>query len=172
MWTYNYSQQDNELMHYGVLGMKWGHRKAVKYENKARIARQSAKEWKEIGANKASKLTAKGKIEKAKKVEAKYAKYANEDISDAQKYKTKSKELTNKHTKLAGGKETYERVTSQKTGKLFVKSMLYGTYGALKYEQARTRGESKGKSFVNGILYGSLDDATGNLLRFIEPRRR
>lgn len=32
MWTYNYTYiRSNELMHYGVVGMRWGHRK--KYSN-------------------------------------------------------------------------------------------------------------------------------------------
>lgn len=124
----------NSLTHYGVLGTKWGHRKAQYYKTKASKAKKA------------------GATEKAKK------------------YESKSKKLTNKHTKLAGGKKTYNRVTSQKTGKLFVKSMLYGTYGTLKYEQARTRGESKGKSFVNGMLYGTLNNATSGLASIIEPR--
>lgn len=34
----------NELMHYGVLGMKWGQHKARVYESKAKDARDYAKE--------------------------------------------------------------------------------------------------------------------------------
>lgn len=60
MWSYNYT---DELYHYGVLGMKWG----IGKPDEAQIARESAKEWKEIGAYKADKLAKKGKIEKAKK---------------------------------------------------------------------------------------------------------
>lgn len=28
MWTYNYTQYSDELYHYGVKGMRWGHRKS------------------------------------------------------------------------------------------------------------------------------------------------
>ena len=34
MWQYNHAQQ-NELRHYGVKGMKWGRRRAVKKQTKA-----------------------------------------------------------------------------------------------------------------------------------------
>lgn len=36
---------DSELYHHGVKGMKWGHLKAQKYANKAKLSRESSKEW-------------------------------------------------------------------------------------------------------------------------------
>ena len=53
------STRSNELYHYGVKGMRWGHRKAKEYEPKPRTARKSAKELTDLGKNKASALLGK-----------------------------------------------------------------------------------------------------------------
>lgn len=34
MWQYNYTPNSDDIMHYGVLGMRWGHRKAKMLSNK------------------------------------------------------------------------------------------------------------------------------------------
>lgn len=77
------NSNNNELYHYGVKGMKWGRRKAQTYSNKARTARDSAREWDEI-----SKLEAA----KAAKRDAYYKKAAAKDRADADRYDAKARE--------------------------------------------------------------------------------
>lgn len=119
MWEYNYT---NELYHYGVPGMRWGHRKAVKLANKASISRESSKEWNQM----ARYAESKGKTKKA----AKYRKYANNDLKDARKYESMSgsrkpstkKKNPKKTTKT--GKKTAKK-TLQKIGGASLKSVSY-----------------------------------------------
>ena len=76
------SKNHDTLYHYGVKGMRWGHRKVAKYQNKARIARESADEWDEMSDD----ARKKGKTKRAEK----YSRYAKEDRIDADKYDKKA----------------------------------------------------------------------------------
>lgn len=96
--------ETNELYHYGVPGMRWGHRKASKLQNRAKNARESAAEWDEM----ARLAKAKGKINKANK----YKQNANEDRADAAKYQQKAEKKVGKKFARAGmkiGRADYEK---------------------------------------------------------------
>lgn len=160
MWSYNYTPSQDDIMHYGVLGMKWGHRKAIKYESKARTARQSAKEWKEIGKYKVQKALEKGKANKAKKIEAKYDKYAKRDRASAKKYEKKAK--TKYYDKAT--KKTRTAIEKMSTGKAVGQSLMLGSYGSSVYTSLRQKGVSKGKAAAQAIVNNSLNNLTlGNL---------
>lgn len=155
---------EDELYHYGVLGMKWGQHRVRKNEEKAKRSRESAKEWDEM----ARYAKQRGQTSKAEK----YKRYASEDRADSTKYANKAKQIQAKHEKLAGGKKAYNYTKKQSTGKALAKSYLFGTYGAMKYNEARSKGASRGKAAINGILYGAGNAATSGILSMVEPRMR
>lgn len=153
---------EDELRHYGVLGMKWGVHRAKRNVSKASTARKSAKEWDEI----AKYNEKKGKTKQA----AKYREYAKKDRADAKKYDSKAKQIEKKNQKLAGGKKAYDYMKKQSMGETIAKSYLFGTYGALKYNQARSKGNSRAKSAVDAIVYGVGNNLTMGILSVAEPR--
>lgn len=79
---YTVEGKEFELRHYGVKGMKWGKRKAVRYAAKARTARESAQEWDEM----ARYAEQRGNVKKA----AKYRANAAQDRVDAKEYERKA----------------------------------------------------------------------------------
>lgn len=135
-----YLTYTDELYHYGVKGMKWGHRKAQKYEAKARTARESAKEWKEIGANKAAKLMAKGKTEKANKVKAKYDERARQDYADAKTLEAKAAE---KKRGAEYQKKQAEVGKSRSRGAKLATNILAGPFANRTYNSVIAAGGTK-----------------------------
>lgn len=128
---------ENELYHYGVLGMKWGVRRSRKLHEKS--------------------LKAKSNGDKEKSI----------------KYENKSKAIIKKHESRTS-KETVKRVSNQSMTKTLVQTAIIGgTYGALKYNEARVnKNTSVGKAFVKATVYNEANLMTGGLLSIIEPRRK
>lgn len=93
-------------------------------------------------------------------------------MAAAQKYQNKSDRIMAKHERLAGGKKTISRVSKQSMGKTLAQAAIFGTYGALKYNQARAKHASMGKAVVEATLYSVGNKLTSGMLSVVEPRLR
>lgn len=127
----NEREMQDYIMHYGVLGMKWGQRKVRQHSEKARNMNKSAK------------------------YRAKHA--------------AKAKKIENKH-RLYGGNAAYNRVKKTSLGKAVLQSLVFGTYGALKYNSARAKDNSRAESAINATLYYVGNNLTSGLMSVVEPR--
>ena len=126
------TNNNDELMHYGVIGMKWG-------------------------VHRARKLQAKADRKKRKG-----------DMEGYKKYSAKSAKITNMHKRRAGA--AYDRINNQKMSKTLLQDTVFGSYGALKYNQMRAKNVSRGEAAVKSRLYNVGNIYSGNLLSVIEPR--
>lgn len=164
--------KDGELKHYGVLGMKWGIRRAArKATADVRKARNAANREYSKAFNKAA-YTWVGKERRAE-ANKKAAVAMARSIEADRKYKAaykKAKEQAAKdmYEKKGYDKGTVERVAKMSAGKAIGQSILMGTYGALKYNEAKSRGASTGRAAVTGIIMGNVDGMSGRIVSTLD----
>lgn len=112
-------------------------------------------------------------VHRAKSYQAKARKArAKGNTEKASNYESKSSKIMAKHERLAGGKKVLDRVSRQSMGKTLVQSVVFGTYGALKYNEVRARDAGRGKAAVQAALYGLGNKFTSGILGVVEPRVR
>lgn len=133
MWTYTYS---DELYHYGVLGMKWGVRRARRKGTTYSYKSSKTKSYEK----KAAKAKQKGKTEKYKTL-SKKAK--------------RSQEFDSKMQSVA---------ESMSAGKTAILLFLNGTFGTKSYAAARAYGFSERSSIVSAKVMNYLGGPIGSTI--------
>lgn len=141
------------LIHYGVQGMRWGHRKDPGYSYTSRLTR-SLQRKSEKASRKASDYKRSGKIDKANKFKQKAKTYGGRAVA-SQKWDdrfydeywnaSKGRRFT---TALLGGSTGRLYVSSMKasglsTGKAYTMALLTGAVGAARYRSRRINAEGK-----------------------------
>lgn len=127
----------NELYHYGVVGMKWGHRRARKMMERAgRLDQKARNRGNDVYRAKANVLRSKADL------------------------------INKKNIRQLGkdGKVLYQKIGKTSGAKVAAQAALMGSYGALKYNKARLNGNGRGKAYVKGIVANNLNIASGGKL--------
>lgn len=155
--------QQNELKHYGVLGMKWGQRR---YQNKdGSLTPKGVKRYAQKGYAEDSYKRNKTVLGKA------YDKYTGAHKIDARltyemSSKSKNKKRAEDYLDSKTTKKTREAVSKMSSGKAIAESMIFGSYGALVYTSLRAHGESRGKAAIQAVTNNWANNLTlGQLSR-------
>ena len=168
MNNYIYDQNSGELYHYGVLGMKWGIRKAARQATKDLRTQRNRDRRAGTKAVNRFNNTWIGKSRRKAAANNMWQALAKENKSD-QEYKEaykKAKEDAAKKLYPKQNTKVRNAVNKMSTGKALVQSFLMGSYGSLVYNQARSKGASKGKAVVQGITNNWANNVTfGSLSR-------
>ena len=148
-------QQNSELYHVGVLGMKWGQHKVRKLNDKIKtekkIGKDSMAEDREIAAYRNKDAT---------KAVARSKQIMDKNVS---KLEVKRGKIQSKLDKRAS-KETQETIKKMQTGDAIVQSYLLGSYGSMVYNSASLKGVSTGQKLVKAVSNNWANNLTFGIL--------
>lgn len=132
-------REGDSLKHYGVLGMRWG----IRHDRRVQAAKAKYKTNRK--AIKGDKSLSKD--QKQRKIAASREQWMKERESAANRlYSLNSKEAN-------------RRVARMSSRKALGQATLMGSYGALKYNESRGRGQGRALSYVRGHNAGYMNSA-------------
>ena len=91
-------------------------------------------------------------------------------ITESNKLKSKAELYKQGQIAKAGGKKAYEYGIKENMFKTELKAWAIGSYGALKYNQFRSKGNSKARSFAFGAINEIGNILTNGGLSVVWPR--
>ena len=177
-------QNQNYLAHYGILGMKWG----IRRSSEVAAAKSASRERRtKIASDYQKRADATGFETKGgpKRGTSEYKKAASDFNKSFDKYgKEMSDEAVRSHAELQKarieaanrlypkeGRVANEKIATMSAGKAFLQSAYMTSYGALKYNEARTKGDSVAKSFVKACLHSNVNVLLSGIPSFVAGHR-
>lgn len=126
--TFDEEPTPEDLEHYGALGMKWEHHR--------------------VNAAQAKAAKVKNKLDATEKGTKAYVKASNKYQKAQRKAYTQKAVYEGIYTRS----KTRKLVERQSMGKTLAQSLLMGSFGAMRYNDAHAAGVSKAESIVTGIM--------------------
>lgn len=134
------------LQHYGVIGMRWGIRKANKYSGKSLRLGKQAKAAAESGDSKA-----------AARLKKKSSAYASKATATTRTIKRKA------------GTEAYNYTKKESATKSLAKAMVFGDKGAMIYNRNRAKGQSRAFAGGKRLAVNVTENVAREAIKKIAP---